>query len=89
MTLLDIIPAKDKDIVEQIQTNDQIQKLQEYFTLLTPREQEILIYRYGLNHHRIYTQKEIAHQMNISRSYVSRLEKRALIKLLKAYIHSS
>ena len=89
MTLLDIIPAKDKDIVEQIQTNDQIQKLQEYFTLLTPREQEILIYRYGLNHHRIYTQKEIAQQMNISRSYVSRLEKRALIKLLKAYIHSS
>ena len=88
MTLLDIIPSKEKDMIDQIQTNDQLQQLQDYFSLLTPREQEILIYRYGLNHHRIYTQKEIARHMNISRSYVSRLEKRALIKLLKAYMHT-
>ncbi len=88
MTLLDIIPAQQKDIIEQIQTNDQIHKLQEYFSQLSPREQEILIYRYGLNNHPVYTQKEIAHMMNISRSYVSRLEKRALIKLLKAYLHN-
>lgn len=87
MTLLDILPSEQKDMIEQIQTNDQIKKLQDYFSLLTPREQEILIYRYGLNHHRVYTQKEIANALNISRSYVSRLEKRALIKLLKAYLH--
>ena len=75
-------------MIDQIQTNGQLQQLQDYFSLLRPREQEILIYRYGLNHHRIYTQKEIARHMNISRSYVSRLEKRALIKLLKAYMHT-
>lgn len=87
MTLLDILPTEQKEIIDQIQTNDQIRKLQEYFTLLTPREQEILIKRYGLNSHQVLTQKEIAANMHISRSYVSRLEKRALIKLLKAYLN--
>lgn len=87
MTLLDILPCDQKDIIDQIQTDQQIQKLQEYFLILTPREQEILIYRYGLNNHRVFTQKEIASSMHISRSYVSRLEKRALIKLLKAYLN--
>ncbi|MFR7591385.1 MAG: RNA polymerase sporulation sigma factor SigK [Longibaculum sp.] len=87
MTLLDILPSDQKEIIDQIQTNDQITKLQEYFTILTPREQQILIFRYGLNHHEVYTQKEIASQLHISRSYVSRLEKRALIKLLKAYLN--
>lgn len=49
MTLLDILPSDQKEIIDQIDTEDQIKKLQEYFLLLTPREQEILIYRYGLN----------------------------------------
>lgn len=87
MTLLDILPCEQKEMIDQIQTNDQIRKLQEYFVLLTPREQDILVWRYGLNNHQIYTQKEIAAHMHISRSYVSRLEKRALIKLLKAYLN--
>ena len=42
--------------------------------------------RYGLNNTKKYTQKEIAKKLNISRSYVSRLEKRALIKLLREYM---
>lgn len=87
MTLLDILPSDQKDIIDEIDTSDHIKKLQQYFTLLTPREQEILIYRYGLNNHKVFTQKEIADYMDISRSYVSRLEKRALIKLLKAYLN--
>lgn len=87
MTLLDILPYEQKEIIDQIQTDEQIKKLQEYFTCLTPREQQILIARYGLNNQQIYTQKEIAKQLHISRSYVSRLEKRALIKLLKAYLN--
>ena len=87
MTLLDILPAQQKEIIDQIQTDDQISQLQDYFQLLTPREREILIYRYGLNNHQVFTQKEIENYMHISRSYVSRLEKRALIKLLKAYLH--
>lgn len=87
MTLLDILPCEQKEIIDQIQTDQQIRKLQEYFLILTPREQQILIYRYGLNNHKVLTQKEIASTMHISRSYVSRLEKRALIKLLKAYLN--
>jgi len=86
MTILDILPADQKEIIDQVQTESQLAKLQEYFLLLSPREQEILIYRYGLNHHQILTQKEIAKKMHISRSYVSRLEKKALIKLLRAYL---
>ena len=82
-----VVTSDQKEIIDQIDTEDQINKLQEYFLLLTPREQEILIYRYGLNKHKVYTQKEIASTMHISRSYVSRLEKRALIKLLKAYLN--
>ena len=89
MTLLDILPSDQKEIIDQVQTNDQLNKLQKHFQLLTQREQEILIKRYGLNNHKVLTQKEIAKSMNISRSYVSRLEKRALIKLLKAYLNDN
>lgn len=87
MTLLDILPAEQKEIIDQIETSDQVHKLYEYFQLLSPREQSILIDRYGLNHHKEKTQKEIAKELHISRSYVSRLEKRALVKLLKAYLN--
>lgn len=87
MTLLDILPVDQKEIIDQVETSDQIKKLYNYFQILTPREQEILIYRYGLNNQREKTQKELAEELHISRSYVSRLEKRALIKLLKAYLN--
>ena len=49
------------------------------------RERKILTLRYGLFDSDIYTQKEISSMMNISRSYVSRLEKRALLKLYKEF----
>ena len=68
MTLLDILPSDQKEIIDQIDTEDQIKKLQEYFLLLTPREQEILIYRYGLNKHKVYTQTENASTMPMSRT---------------------
>jgi DNA-directed RNA polymerase specialized sigma subunit len=45
----------------------------------------VLIYRYGLNNNRELTQKEIADMLGISRSYVSRIEKRALLKVFRAY----
>mgnify|MGYP004584001557 FL=1 len=54
--------------------------------MLTPREKKTLIMRYGLYNTDRYTQKQIAKELNISRSYVSRLEKRALIKLFKECI---
>ncbi len=89
MTLLDILPANTRDFIDEIQTSDQIKELQEHFNQLGQREREILIYRYGLNNTKELTQKQIAEKMNISRSYVSRLEKRALIKLLKAYMNDN
>ncbi len=51
--------------------------------VLKPREKEILQLRYGLNNEEEKTQREIAEQMGISRSYVSRIEKKALKKLFK------
>jgi len=86
MTLLDIVPAPQVDMIDSIQTNDQIQKLEKYLNILTCREKEIIIKRYGLYNQKELTQKEIAKTLNISRSYVSRIEKRALIKLLKQYL---
>lgn len=53
--------------------------------MLDERELEIVTLRYGLNQHDALTQKEIAARLNISRSYVSRIEKRALIKLYQFY----
>ena len=60
--------------------------LNQYFEVLSEREKDILIRRYGLYENDEHTQKEIAKTLHISRSYVSRIEKRALIKLLKCYL---
>ena len=54
--------------------------------VLLPREKEILIRRYGLGDNEEETQKEIAKKLHISRSYVSRIEKRALTKILREFI---
>lgn len=86
MTLLDIIPYEQPEIIDQVTKNQQLDKLYIYFDALTSREKDILIKRYGLFNQPVYTQKEIAKALKISRSYVSRLEKRALIKLLKLYL---
>ena len=56
---------------------------------LTEREKDIIIKRYGLYNNEEQTQKEIAKDMKISRSYVSRIEKRALTKILREYIKNN
>ncbi|MDU6257612.1 MAG: sigma-70 family RNA polymerase sigma factor, partial [Staphylococcus epidermidis] len=62
----------------------QISKLYEKLeSILTPREREIVQLRYGLTPYGYKTQREIAQKLDISRSYVSRIEKRALKKLRK------
>ena len=61
-------------------------KLAKALKILTPREYNIIARRYGLDGRIAETQKEIAKKMNISRSYVSRIEKRALMKLYFAMI---
>ena len=61
-------------------------KLKNYINkILTSREKEIIELRYGLNDGKEVTQREIAQRLNISRSYVSRIEKKALKKLKAAY----
>lgn len=60
--------------------------LKDYFKVLTKQEKEIIIKRYGLNNSDEVTQKEIAAELGISRSYVSRIEKRALTKMLREFI---
>ena len=60
--------------------------LKKYFHVLTKREQEIVRKRYGLGEEKEVTQKEIAKELGISRSYVSRIEKRALTKLLREFM---
>lgn len=85
VTFMDILASDEEDVAERIGTNDDIGKLALYMKKnLTPRELEIIIKRYGLGK-RSYTQQEIAKEMKISRSYVSRIEKKALGILSKCF----
>ena len=84
--LLDIIESEPVDVAEQMDTRENIRKLSIFMKeVLSEREQEILILRYGLFGHKEMTQREIAERMHISRSYVSRIEKKALRKLKECY----
>lgn len=85
ISLLDVIEADSENIIEYLQLNMEIGKLKEHFKVLDDRERTVLIYRYGLSNNKELTQKEIAKLLNISRSYVSRIEKRALMKVFRAY----
>lgn len=84
--LLDIIEHQQIDVVERL---DQREKIQKLFHLmeeeLTEREREILCWRYGIMTGKETTQSEIGEKLGISRSYVSRIEKKALGKLRKRF----
>ena len=85
LTLMDIMPSQ-LNVAEQVDTKLHLEKLGGYIeSTLTPREKEIIIRRYGLDGKRPLTQREIAQTMDISRSYISRIEKKALEKLRKRY----
>ena len=86
ITLLDILKTPKPDFALDIHKKNNIYLLDKYFSVLTKREKDILEKRYGLNNQYKLTQKKIANLFNISRSYVSRIEKRALTKILKEYI---
>ena len=80
--LVDLLEGDDKDVVEQLELKRQILRLYELIPyVLDDRERQILQLRYGLNNRTSVTQREIAAKLNISRSYVSRIEKKALEKL--------
>ena len=86
ISLIDIIEYEDEDIPERITREQHLQKLRGFMDeVLTDREREILTLRYGLDGKEEKTQREVAKIYGISRSYVSRIEKKALLKLNKCY----
>ncbi|GAA0442808.1 RNA polymerase sporulation sigma factor SigK [Lentibacillus halophilus] len=85
ISLMDIMEAENQNIIEYIQLNMEIEKMNEYLAVLDSREKEVVMYRYGLNNYKEMTQREIAKMLDISRSYVSRIEKRALMKVFHEY----
>jgi len=85
ITFIDIIADKS-DIVEELDTKLKLAKLKTVIsTVLDKRELEIIELRYGINGKPELTQREIAKKLNISRSYVSRIEKSALEKLRQQF----
>jgi len=89
ITILDVLKAPKPDFLEEMDKKENIQLLIQYLNILTPREKEIIIRRYGLYHFECQTQKLIAKELKISRSYVSRIEKRALTKILREFLKTS
>ncbi len=89
ITFLDILKSPKPDFALDLHLKDNLQSLQKYFKVLTPREKEIITQRYGLNDEDSITQKEIAKKLGISRSYVSRIEKRALTKMLREFLKNN
>ncbi len=85
ITFLDILKTPKPDFEFDIQKKDNLLLLKKYFNVLTEREKQIITKRYGLDNQDEITQKEIAKQLGISRSYVSRIEKRALTKIFKEF----
>ena len=86
IAIIDVLKTPKPDFLEDIDMKDNIELLKKYIKVLTPREKEILIRRYGLYGSEEQTQKVISKRMGISRSYVSRIEKRALTKILRSFI---
>ncbi len=86
INLLDVIEQEQTDVVDRMEVEDRLKRLKGLITeRLTGREREIITLRYGLCGGREITQREIGHRLGISRSYVSRIEKRALEKLKEGY----
>ncbi len=86
LSLMDLISVDDT-IADDLDLKQKSLKLYEYLREMEdPREKEILIKRYGLYHTREMTQREIAKQLGISRSYVSRIEKKAVARLRERFL---
>ena len=85
ISLIDIIRIDEESVLHDIIVSDHIRHIADlFFSELDAREQLIIAMRYGLFDQSEYTQQTIAKKLNISRSYVSRIEKKALQKLRNA-----
>ena len=84
--LLDVIEQEQIDLVDKLEVEDKLSHLTDMIhEKLNDREQEIIMLRYGLPDREEITQREIGRKLGISRSYVSRIEKKALEKLKAGY----
>lgn len=85
ITLMETLGTDGNEILDEVESRDDERWLRQSLTTLTPKERFIVIRRYGLDGRDEMTQREVARQLGISRSYVSRIEKKALQKLGKAF----
>ena len=84
LSLMDVV-SEDEDLLEQVTTREAVHQLRRVIgTCLTEQEQQVVTLRYGLDGNAPQRQREVAQICKISRSYVSRIEKRALEKLREA-----
>lgn len=86
ITLIDVLKDDRKSLDDEVYLRENIALVSKYLAKLNKREKEIIVKRYGLNNRKEMTQKDIAKELKISRSYVSRIEKRAISKILKDFI---
>lgn len=86
VNLIDVLPSNNLELDEELYLKENINLVKKYLNKLNKREKDIIVKRYGLNNEKEMTQKDIASLMHISRSYVSRIEKRAITKILKEFI---
>ena len=89
ISLIDVLPNNEIDTDTLVINNDEKNELFKNLDVLNERERNIIIKRYGLFGYNELTQKDIANMMNISRSYVSRIEKRALTKLFREFYNNN
>ncbi|MGG4286589.1 sigma-70 family RNA polymerase sigma factor, partial [Priestia megaterium] len=85
ISLIDVLKSESDDVIDMIQLNMELEKIKEYIDILDDREKEVIVGRFGLDLQDEKTQREIAKELNISRSYVSRIEKRALMKMFHEF----
>ena len=82
LRLMDILEADEDDMCDALEHKECMELVKKNIkNILSAREYRVIYLRYGLNHSTAYTQIEVAKMLNISRSYVSRIEKRALDKM--------
>ncbi|MEK5523592.1 RNA polymerase sporulation sigma factor SigK [Heyndrickxia sp. FSL W8-0423] len=85
ISLIDVLKSDTEDVFDTIQLSMELEKVREYIDVLDIREKEVIIGRFGLDLQKEKTQREIAKELGISRSYVSRIEKRALMKMFHEF----
>ena len=89
LLLSDILGTDEDMILKPLEDDVDLRLLRQAVRELPPRERELIVMRYGLEGHQELTQKEVAQKMGISQSYISRLEKKIMLKLRKELLRQT